>query len=163
MKKYLKRIERRLDLPKDIRRRVMEDLAGSIEERREAGQTDGQIMAELGTPRQAAAELNEQMKAYAYRKSPWRFAFLGAAVLAGGYLLLRRVMLLFDMLLETLTVSFSPNVSASVGIIGGADGPTAIFVTGPTSLGFSWESLCVLGILVIGILGFLRLRKCKQK
>ena len=74
--------------------------------------------------RQAAAELTAQLPDYAFRKSPWRFVCLGAAVLA---LLLG--------LLKTVT---NLRGFASVGVIGGADGPTAILVTkilAPTLLG----------------------------
>lgn len=165
MKRYLKRIGRRLNLPKDIRQRVMSDFSSSVEARREAGQTDAGIMAELGEPKKVAAELNEQMKEYAYRKSPWRFAFLAAAVLSGGWLVLYQLMLRAGMLLDTLTMTFSPNESASVGIIGGADGPTSIFVAGVTtqSRGFDWDVAIMAAVLIVGVLGFLRLRKCKQR
>lgn len=44
----------------------------------------------------------------------------------------------------------------SIGVIGGADGPTAIFVTG----GFPWEFLLI-GAAVIGLILFLLLRRKK--
>lgn len=165
MKKYCNAVERRLTLPKEVKNRVMTDFISSIQARREAGMTDDQIFAELGTPKQAAANLNEQMKEYAYRKSPWRFVFLVLAILSGGWLILYRLMMVLGMLLNTLTVTFSPNESASIGIIGGADGPTSIFVTGVTaySTGFDWDIAIMVLLLVVGILGFLRLRKCRQK
>ena len=72
MKRYMTAIERRLDLPREIRARVMTDLQSSVTARREAGQTDEQIFAEMGRPEAVAAELNEQMKEYAYIKSKWR-------------------------------------------------------------------------------------------
>ena len=53
------------------------------------------------------------------------------------------------------------NEAASIGIIGGADGPTAIFVT--TSPGFDWDIVLMAGLLIGGIAGFLRLRRCKPK
>lgn len=165
MKKYCTRVERRLNLPREVKARVMTDFASSIQARREAGMTEDEIYADLGTPKQAAAVLNEQMKEYAYRKSPWRFVFLLLAFLSGGWLILYRLMMLLGMLLNTLTVTFSPNESASIGIIGGADGPTSIFVTGVTvqQTGFDWDIAIVVFLLVVGILGFLRLRRCKQK
>ena len=46
------------------------------------------------------------------------------------------------------------NESVSIGIIGGADGPTAIFVTG----GFPWE-LLLLGTVCIGLILWLKVRK----
>lgn len=165
MKKYCNRVERRLNLPRDVKARVMMDFQSSIHARREDGMTDEDIMAELGTPKKAAADLNEQMKEYAYRKSPWRFAFLVLAFLSGGWLILYRLMLILGMLLDTLTVTLAPNESASIGIIGGADGPTSIFVAGVTTqgIGFDWDIAIMAVLLIVGILGFLRLRKCKQK
>lgn len=161
MKKYIRSVQRRLNLPKEIRDRVTSDLVSSIQARREAGQEDDAIFRELGTPKKAAADLNEQMKEFAYRKSPWRFLFLALAVLSAGWIVMSRLFLYFGMILETLYVTFTPNLAASIGVIGGADGPTAIFVAAPA--GFDWDVAIVTVVLVIGILGFLRLRKCGQK
>ena len=158
MKNYLRSIRFRLNLPKEVKDRVMRDLESAIAERREAGMSDEAIMADIGTPKEAAAELNEQMKEYAYRKSPWRFLFLGLAVLSGGWLLLYRVLLGFGLLLNTLRVSGN---SASIGVIGGADGPTSIFVA--TTQGPDWDVVLVGAVLTVSILAFLGLRKCRQK
>ena len=165
MKKYVNAVERRLNLPREIKARVMSDFSSSIQARREAGMSDEAIYAELGTPKKAAADLNEQMKEFAYRKSPWRFLFAaaaayGAAQLLGGIwagllYLWYRIQAGF----QVMGVGISIAESSSIGIIGGADGPTAIFVTTP---GWMHYILPVLA-LVIGIWGFLRLRKCKQK
>ena len=164
MKKYCNAIARRLNLPRDIKARVMSDFASSIQERREAGQSDAEIYAEFGTPKEAAADLNEQMMEYAYRKSPWRWLFLGAAVLSGGWLLLYEALQGIGLLLNTLAVNwFSDEKTASIGVIGGADGPTAIFVTSVQSRGIDWDLLIMAAVLVVSILAFLRLRKCKQK
>jgi len=47
----------------------------------------------------------------------------------------------------------------SIGIIGGADGPTAIFVTSP-----DWTKLvAALLLMALGVFGYLRLRKSKRK
>ena len=58
MKKYVNAVERRLNLPLEIKARVMSDFQSSIAARREAGQTDEDIYAELGTPAKAAADLS---------------------------------------------------------------------------------------------------------
>ena len=58
MKKYMKSVERKLNLPRDVKQRVMADLESSVQSRLEAGQTVEQIKAELGEPNQVAAELN---------------------------------------------------------------------------------------------------------
>lgn len=115
--------------------------------------------------REAAQDLNMQRKEDTYRKSPWRFFFLGLAVLSGGYLLFCRLLLSLVLGMDGLTQSFSPNEAATIGIIGGADGPTAIFVTGTTVLGqgFDWELLLIAVVFVASVAAFLRLRKCRRK
>ena len=49
--------------------------------------------------------------------------------------------------------------SASIGIIGGADGPTAIFVTSR----FPGEHILTALLMIAGIWGFIRLCKCIKK
>lgn len=166
MKKYTTSIERKLDLPREAKARVMNDFITTIAAMREAGKTDEEIYAELGTPKKVAADLNEQMKEFAYRKSPWRFVFLAVAVLAGLWLGLCRLMIWLGSLMEHISISIhSAAEDASVGIIGGADGPTAIFVSTPLveRSGFDWDLLLVLAVLLACVYGFLRLRKCKPK
>ena len=160
MKWYVNAIERRLNLPPEVKARVMSDFASSIAARREAGQGDEEIYAEFGSPKKAAADLNEQMKEFAYRKSPWRYVF---AVLAlyGGIRLFSS--LLPQLMHWGLRASFQPN-AASVGIIGGADGPTAIFITRPDSTTIFTHPdnsfltvlfmLLPLAAIVLGIWGF---------
>ena len=48
---------------------------------------------------------------------------------------------------------------ASIGIIGGADGPTAIFIAGPN---LSWLTIAVSTILIIAI-AVLIIKKLKKK
>ena len=73
MEKYLRAVRRRLNMPKVLKDRVMMDFASSIEARIEDGQSEEAIWAELGTPKEAAAEMNRQMQEYTYKKSPWRW------------------------------------------------------------------------------------------
>ena len=155
MKKYTNAIERKLNMPKELRARVMNDFISSIQGRREAGQTDEEIFAELGSPKKVAAELNEQMKDYTYVKSPWRWACLAIIIgcilslISGGTI---------GLLIHLLNAS----VSSSIGIIGGADGPTAIFVT--TSPDYIWYQAGITAIvLTMAILGFYRLSRCPRK
>lgn len=157
MKRYVNAVERRLNLPKDVKARVMSDFGSSITARREAGQTDEQIYEELGEPKQAAAELNEQMKEFAYRKSPWRFVFLGAVVVSGVWFVYYGLLRILTYLLFSIEVSDA----ASIGIIGGADGPTAIFIT--SSPRIDWDHVFFVILLIVGVFGYLRLRKCKKK
>lgn len=154
VKQYVNAVERRLNLPWDVRVRVMNDFGSSIQARREAGETEEEIFAELGTPKEAAAVLNEQMKEYAYRKSPWRWAGLTAGLLGGGYLMVNAI------LNGLLNLLFAVNAN-SVGVIGGQDGPTAIFVT--TAPGVDWAAVLAVGVLIAGIIVWWRLGHLKQK
>ena len=158
MKKYVNAVERRLNLPLKIKARVMSDFQSSIAARREAGQTDEEIYAELGTSAKAAADLNEQMKDYAYRKSPWRFLFLGIGAIGGVRLLYDGVVSLigYFILHRELVQNGS---AAAIGIIGGADGPTAIFVTTPAWIRPAWMA----ALLIVGVVGYLLLRRCKAR
>lgn len=159
MKKYTNTVERRLALPRDVKERVITDFITSIAARREAGQTDEEIYAELGSPKEAAAALNEQMKEFAYRKSPWRFLCLAGVVLAAlwlvGYCLLPEVIAL---MLDGMNFG----EAGSVGIIGGADGPTAIFVTSKPAA-FPVQVAAAVAALGACLWGFFRLRRCKAK
>ena len=146
-KKYIKQVRRRLNMPRELKNRVINDLVSSIHERMEDGTPEEAVLQDLGSPAAVAAEFNEQMKEFTYRKSPWRFLFLAAAILSGAGMLFT---LFFQMLLNDL---FSRSTMASIGIIGGADGPTSVFIS--AAPGYEITSLLpyLLG-LVIGIGGF---------
>ena len=155
MEKYMRAVKRRLNMPKEVKERVMADFASSVKARCEEGQSMEAVIAELGTPRKAAAELNQQMAAYTYTKSPWRWACLGLAVFSGLCLAYRGLPGLLLMLFN------KANNAATIGVIGGADGPTAIFVTSKTAP-FPSTGMYVL-LLAMGIVGFLALRKIEKK
>ena len=91
------------------------------------------------------------------RKSPWRFLFVALA--AYGLLELLGSFIAWIAYLMIADPAFRAGEAASIGIIGGADGPTAIFITTPEWTGYVLPVLA----LVIGILGFLRLGRCKRK
>lgn len=155
MKRYCQAIERKLNLPREVKVRVMTDLQSSISARREAGQTDEEIFSALGTPEAVAAELNEQMREYAYTKSKWRWAALAAAAFAG-------LMLVFQGITGLLTAALNLSLAEqnSLGIIGGADGPTVLFVTSNWTPGdmVPWALL-----LSMGLLGWWKLSRCRAK
>ena len=88
------------------------------------------------------------------RKSPWRFLFWGC-IAYGGLELLGGLLAYALVWLDVAGTAFSTSHAATVGIIGGADGPTAIFITAPP-----WAAyvLPVLALLA-GISGLIWLRK----
>lgn len=89
------------------------------------------------------------------KKNPWRFAFLamaavGACEILGNLAAWFLYLFLPDPILTT-------SEAASIGIIGGADGPTAVFVATP-----GWTHWLVPALLlIIGIFGFIRLSRRK--
>ena len=156
MEKFLRRVKRRLEMPADLRDRVMADFASSVQVRRDEGKTDAQIMDELGSSKEVSALLNEQMKEYTFRKSPWRFLFAAVSVYGAVRLL---GSLISHVIAFFIGISMAVSESSTVGIIGGADGPTAIFVTAPR-----WTGLAIsFGALFIGAVGYFLLRRCKRK
>lgn len=157
MKKYMRAVRRHLNLPRDVKDRVMTDFSSSVTARKEAGESDEQIIRELGSPKEAAAVLNELMKEYAWRRSKWRWLALATAVLAGGLLAWTRLV----NWLMTLVFHMSLGERESLGIIGGADGPTAIFLT--VSPGFDWEAVFFLVVMIGGLAGWWHLSHLKKK
>ena len=85
------------------------------------------------------------------KSSKWRWVCLGLSILCGLGLIYQRFrgFLLAKFLL--------PKEAATIGIIGGADGPTAIFVTSKLSPNLT-RCLLLLG-LIAGAMGFIILRK----
>ena len=153
MKKYRKQVAGKLNLPPDVKKRVMADFESAIESRLEAGKTEAEIMEELGTASEAAAELNEQMREFAYTKSSWRWGCLVVMILCILSLLCQ------GLITALLNIGAS---NSSIGIIGGADGPTAIFVTQSPGSAIQGTLMTIL-ILVMSIVGFWYLGHMRKK
>lgn len=119
IKRYVTKIERLLRLDKPTRQRIMQELASDIQARQEAGETPEAILAEMGSAEEVAASFNAAFADHAApRRSPLRWLLLlGAAIPLAETLMLG----LFHLLLGV--------EGHAVGVIGGADGPTAVFVT----------------------------------
>ena len=87
------------------------------------------------------------------KKSIWWSVSLGVAIVGGivlGYRLFLQELLRYFLLIPD---------TDSLGIIGGADGPTAIFVSGG---GSQWIGMLVgLGLLILGTVGCVYFKKKK--
>ena len=93
---------------------------------------------------------------HASRRSPWRFLFLAIALCGILQLLFLIGIYIVPFLMPVQHNPLSSN-SISLGIIGGADGPTAVLVTSP-----GWANFLIPLILtIVGIPGYLKLRKRK--
>jgi len=93
------------------------------------------------------------------RKNPWRFAFGALAVFAAfkllGYIAAWLIGEVFG------GISFPASNAASLGIIGGADGPTAVFVTAASVP--VWRIILMILLFAAGIRGFRRLSRCEKE
>lgn len=156
MKKYLRAVSKKLNLPSDVKKRVMTDFTSAIQSRKETGKTDDEILSEFGNPTDIAADLNEQMKEFAYIKSPWRWVCFVLIIVCSMALLYKGgAGLLAAMLSFAL-------FNKDVGVIGGVDGPTQIYIAqSPDSLihGMVMTAL----VLVMSILGFYFLGHMRKK
>ena len=87
------------------------------------------------------------------KEKVWRVVCLGIAALSGGWLA-------FYGAAMYLANRFFETEAASIGVIGGADGPTAIFVatTGP-----DWDMVIAAALLVLGLVGYWWLKHRKPK
>lgn len=85
------------------------------------------------------------------RKSPWRFAFAALILFTALGLAVDFAALVIH---QMGGISFSVPSAASIGIIGGADGPTSVLIaTGTASW---WGPVMKLLFLGIGIMGWQR-------
>lgn len=140
IKRYVNTVERNLRLDRATRLRIMRDLGSDIQARQERGETPEAILAELGPAEAVAESFNREFRDHAVpRKSRWRWLFLAGAVLTGGGAA-------FLGLTGFSLWKLDPAASA-IGVIGGSDGPTAIFVTSSVpALRWSWHELIPLAL-----------------
>ena len=129
-KQYVRQILRRIRATDKTKRRIHTDLMADIAAKEEAGQTPEQIQAAMGSPEKVAAEFNASFAdtdaAVWYRRQ--RIARTAAIVLA----VLAGIAFLFSPGAQLAWLSL---MEPGVGIIGGADGPTTVFVTGAAVTG----------------------------
>lgn len=141
VKRYVNTVERHLHLDRSTRLRVMNDLASDLQSRMDAGETLADIQADLGDARTLAETLNREFSDHRDNASPWRWAFL--------------VLAIFLALVFAVSGLTSRQEAASIGIIGGADGPTAIYVADSfggldTLHTLSWLAALVGGYWLLG-------------
>lgn len=156
LRKYLRQVLRKLNLPGSIRRRISNDLKTSMLGKQETGMTDREIIACMGSPKEVAAEFHEQMPECCYRKHPLRFVCLGLSVLSF-------LALIYEFLINRLLTGLLNTNAESIGIIGGADGPTTVFITSTVRKGLSPDTLVFLTVMILGLVGYFWFRRRKKK
>ena len=152
---YVRAVVRKLRLPRRVKKRVKNDLLSDFAARMEAGETEGQVIADMGTPEKAAAAFNESFAGELIpRRTPAEWALLAAAILCGVSVVWSAmeafILPALFQALAGLQMRLSSSGSGSVAIIGGADGPTAIFVAGSLQI---WNLLVplILGVICTGV------------
>lgn len=141
---YVKKILRHIKATDKTKRRIRIDILSDLESKEEQGLTLEEIIAQTGTPKAVAEEFNQTYAGTQTRRwYCWQRAFQAAGfVLLGGLVLF----LLWDVIKTRLLLG----EASSIGIIGGADGPTAIFVTGSLMATHLWAAaVCICLILCI--------------
>lgn len=128
LERYLKQVRRRLRVDRATRTRILDDLTADLYDRVQRGESPAEIIAGMGPAKEVAEGFNEAFRPEAERGRPaWRWAFLAAGVLLFlvgtlpafvGWLAARWEQARFLEEMET----------SGIVIIGGADGPTAVFV-----------------------------------
>ena len=158
-REYIRAVLRASGLPGSVRRRLRADLESDFAARRAGGQSEQEIIAAMGPPDQLAGELRESFAPRTRtRREKWALALavvFGLLLLAGLIWLLAEQLVL-GTLLGALTGATGP--VGGVGVIGGADGPTAVFVsTGTLSLPLGLLALLLLGaVLCLGLYRYWR-------
>ena len=80
--------------------------------------------------------------------------FIGLVVVDAILLVLNICDSVFGSMIRALFSLYTSD-AASIAIIGGADGPTAVFITGR----FSWEILLLCAVLIVAVILFIKKQK----
>ncbi|MEG2403836.1 MAG: sodium ion-translocating decarboxylase subunit beta [Oscillospiraceae bacterium] len=124
-KEYIKSILKNVYLRRDIKKRVAADLENDIFSRRTAGEDMNTIIQDMGAPISVAQSLNDEMSEFAVPKRSLTQILLLFIIIAASATLVWGVGTAMEFIAN---IPFIPNKAASIGVIGGADGPTSIFV-----------------------------------
>ncbi len=142
--KYIKQVKKRLAVPSSKRKTVLQDLEKTFASAAENGETEQQVIARLGTPEQFVAGIEKQLGID-------RAKYIKTRTIVSTVICLAVAVIGFSVYL-----TIQQEMIGAIGIIGGADGPTAIIVSGP---GFD-ISLLVLIVaavaLVLAVIGLIR-------
>ncbi len=144
---YIQAILKKTGLDRKTKARLAADLESDIGARLDAGETLDAVMTGMGSPAEVAEGLARSMGGATPRRSRWRWAVLFLAVALLLQVLYSAIAWCFFVPREMAGAE-----SATLGIIGGADGPTAIFVT---SVRVGIPALAALGLALAALAAFL--------
>lgn len=96
-RKLFERLKRNLHLPMKVKASINADLSSEICARTEKGETLADILADMGMPKDVAEGFNSEMKEDHPQESPFRFVFLGLAILIGVLLIAYTFIRIFNL------------------------------------------------------------------
>nr|WP_319487554.1 hypothetical protein [uncultured Caproiciproducens sp.] len=147
---YIKEVIKRVKLPHTLKSRLKKDLISDIQIRQENGESIEDIIRAMGTPDEVVSELEESY----IDKMPHRSRlekifltcgiFLMSVLFATGIWCVSAKITAQDIICSVFPAREFISSSQAVGIIGGADGPTAIFVTSK----ISYWVLVIFGVIL---------------
>lgn len=136
--KYIKEVEKLIPLPGRAKKEVLRDLEEAFASAAEHGETEEQVIQRLGSPKEFAENLNEQINfelfTQEHKKRKQMLIIVCTFIFS---------MLMFGLYAALKAAALTREIGG-IGIIGGADGPTAIFVADP-GMDFSMVAV-ILGI-----------------
>lgn len=152
---YINSILKRVAVTDLTKNRIRADLLTEFEALEEQGISLEDIIAQKGSPEEVAKEFNanysdtEMQRQYHLQK--------GLKIAAISLLSLAILLVVAGTVLINPSFWYSPEISSgeSMAVIGGADGPTAIFVTGILNTVPLAFRLLVLGCILLALCGAL--------
>ena len=156
--KYIRQALRKMKVSSQKKKEIARDLEEIFASAAEHGESEQAVMERLGTPEEYAAGISGQLPGK--RRSVIRLAFIAATAALGS------CFMFLGILMRTATVRASVDGSASIGIIGGADGPTSILVAAGEmnpSQAFLWAGAALLAITVVQVVLLIWTKKRQGK
>jgi len=138
--KYIHEVNKMLPLPSRAKKEICRDLEEIFESAAEHGESEAQVIQRLGSPEEFVRSLNEQIDFKKFSLEHQRkkhllviiCIFIASMVCFGIYAVLN-------------LIGITRQLEHSLGIIGGADGPTAIFITPSSGVDFPFLLLLLGG------------------
>lgn len=136
-------------MKKTERKKYIEYYEKMISDIVESGESEEEAISRQGNPEQIAREILSNCNPEYQKNRDWR----------GITLLISSVILLLASMVSTFILwGFKNNIRASISIIGGADGPTSIFLAG--TFGIPWGIyIGTAVVVVVTIIYFIRKHK----
>ena len=151
--KYISKVLKFIQAPRYRKQEIARDLNEAFSSAVEHGETCEQVIERLGPAEEYAKNICSELGLPLKKGTTW-FLITGLCLLVGGVILIALYAFITPLIME-------PN--ASLSIIGGADGPTQVYVSSPTDITVTML-LLILGVAaviisVIFIIKYVRSRK----